>query len=98
MKCPQGQFETFKEEDRYIHQAADVTNGVLSVPMVVGNDSKREIFLLDTAAVRRAKNNATQLFIPTKSGKYVLVPSKIEIEPEPNDSIHLRIDGYLFGK
>lgn len=96
--CPQGQFETFKAKDCYQRQGATVTDGRLIIPMAVAHEAELEIFLLDTAEVRQANNEARQLFIPSQSGKYVYIPARISIEPEPNDSIYLIIDGYLFGK
>ncbi len=98
LRCPRGQFETFKTRDIYQRQAATVTDGILTVSIVLNDDKHPETLLLDTAKIRQASRDTTQLFIPSRSGKYVYVPSIIEIEPEPNDSIHLRIDGYLFGK
>lgn len=97
-KCPQGQFTTFRSKDYYHRQDATVTDGILTLSMFVDDLEHPEIFLLDTAEIRQASRDTLQLFIPTKSGNYVYVPSKIKIEPEPHDSIYLRIEGYLFGK
>lgn len=97
-KCPQGRFATFRTKDYYHRQAATVTDGVLTLSMVVDDQEHPEILLFDTAEIRRAKRDTTQLFIYTKSGNYVYVPTRIKIEPEPHDSIYLRIEGYLFGK
>ena len=97
-KCPQGRFSTFRSKDYYHRQDATVTDGILKLSMVVDNLDYPEILLLDTAEIRQASRDTTQLFIYTKSGNYVYVPTKIKVEPEPNDSIYLRIEGYLFGK
>ena len=99
LRCPQGQFSTFRAKDYYKTQGAIVTDGMLNIPMVIDSwQEPAEIFLLDTAKVRQAKRDTTQLFIPSQSGKYVYIPSRISISPEPNDSVYVRIDGYLFGK
>lgn len=98
LRCPQGQFATFRSKDCYKTQGATVTDGMLNIPMVIDRWSVQEIFLLDTAEVRQAKRDTAQLFILSRSGRYVYVPTRISIDPEPNDSIYVRIDGYLFGK
>ncbi len=98
LRCPQGQFATFRSKDYYKTQGATVTDGMLNIPMVIDRWSEQEIFLLDTAEVRQAKRDTAQLFISSRSGRYVYVPARISIDPEPYDSIYIRIDGYLFGK
>ena len=98
LRCPQGQFKTFKAQDCYHFQGTTVTDGQLNIPIVMDKCGQPEIFLLDTAEVRQAKRDTAQLFIPSRSGKYVYIPARISIDPEPHDSIYLRIDGYMFGK
>ena len=98
LRCPQGQFETFKAKDCYQFQGTTVTDGQLNIPIFMDQCEQPEIFLLDTAEVRQAKRDTAQLFIPSRSGKYVYIPARISISSEPHDSIYVRIDGYMFGK